>query len=139
MIEIVSEPDMHSAAEAKAYAAELYRLMTYAGVTHGDLYHGNMRFDVNISVAKKGASELGKRAEVKNLNSFRSVERAAEYEFKRQIDLLESGQTVSQETRGWDDDKQIVEGHFWCQVDRKRPRVEVLVARASEPLVAVAP
>ena len=107
LIEIVSEPDIHSAAGARAYAAELYRLMTYAGVTHGDLYHGNMRFDVNISVAKKGASELGKRAEVKNLNSFRSVERAAEYEFKRQVDLLESGQTVVQETRGWDDDKQL--------------------------------
>ena len=107
LIEIVSEPDIHSAAGARAYAAGLYRLMTYAGVTHGDLYHGNMRFDVNISVAKKGASELGKRAEVKNLNSFRSVERAAEYEFRRQIDLLEGGQTVVQETRGWDDDKQI--------------------------------
>jgi aspartyl/glutamyl-tRNA(asn/gln) amidotransferase subunit B len=76
-------------------------------VTHGDLYHGNMRFDVNISVAKKGATELGKRAEVKNLNSFRSVERAAEYEFKRQVDLLESGESVVQETRGWSDDKQI--------------------------------
>ena len=66
-----------------------------------------MRFDVNISVAKKGATELGKRAEVKNLNSFRSVERAAEYEFKRQVDLLESGERVVQETRGWHDDKQI--------------------------------
>ena len=107
LIEIVSEPDIHSAAGARAYATELYRLMTYAGVTHGDLYHGNMRFDVNISVAKKGAVELGKRAEVKNLNSFRSVERAAEYEFKRQVDLLESGQLVVQETRGWDDDKQL--------------------------------
>ena len=107
LIEIVSEPDIHSAAEARAYATELYRLMTYAGVTHGNLYHGNMRFDVNISVAKKGATELGKRAEVKNLNSFRSVERAAEYEFKRQVDLLESGEKVLQETRGWNDDKQI--------------------------------
>lgn len=107
LIEIVSEPDMHSAAEARAYATELYRLMTYAGVTHGDLYHGNMRFDVNISVAKKGASELGKRAEVKNLNSFRSVEKAAEYEFKRQVELLENGERVVQETRGWNDDKQI--------------------------------
>lgn len=104
LIEIVSEPDMHSAVEARAYATELYRLMTYAGVTHGDLYHGNMRFDVNISVAKKGASELGKRAEVKNLNSFRSVERAAEYEFKRQVELLEKGEKVIQETRGWSDD-----------------------------------
>jgi aspartyl-tRNA(Asn)/glutamyl-tRNA(Gln) amidotransferase subunit B len=106
LIEIVSEPDMHSAVEAKAYASELHRLMTYAGVTFGDLYHGNMRFDVNVSVALKGASELGKRAEVKNLNSFRSVEKAAEYEYRRQVDLLEKGEKVVQETRGWDDDKQ---------------------------------
>lgn len=103
LIEIVSEPDIHSAAAAKAYAAELHRLMRYAGVTLGDLYHGNMRFDVNISVALKGAKELGKRAEVKNLNSFRSVERAAEFEFNRQVELLEKGGRVVQETRGWDD------------------------------------
>jgi len=106
LIEIVSEPDIHSAAGAKAYAAELHRLMTYSGVTHGDLYHGNMRFDVNISVALKGADKLGNRAEVKNLNSFKSVEKAAEYEFKRQIELLEKGERVVQETRGWDDAKQ---------------------------------
>lgn len=104
LIEIVSEPDIHSPQEAKAFAAELHKLMTYAGVTHGDLYHGNMRFDVNISVAPEGATELGKRAEVKNLNSFRSVERAAEYEFKRQVALLEAGERVVQETRGWSDD-----------------------------------
>ena len=106
LIEIVSEPDIHSAAQARAYAVELYRRMTYAGVTHGDLYHGNMRFDVNISVAPKGAQKLGKRTEIKNLNSFRSVERAAEYEFRRQVDLLEAGHTVVQETRGWNDDTQ---------------------------------
>lgn len=70
LIEIVSEPDIHSAQEAKAYAAELHKLMTYAGVTHGDLYHGNMRFDVNISVAPEGATELGKRAEVKKPELF---------------------------------------------------------------------
>lgn len=103
LIEIVSEPDIHSAAGAKAYATELHRLMTYAGVTLGNLYHGNMRFDVNISVAKKGATELGTRAEVKNLNSFKSVERAAQYEFERQIEILEKGEKVVQETRGWDD------------------------------------
>lgn len=103
LIEIVSEPDIHSAAVARAYAAELHRLMVYAGVTLGDLYHGNMRFDVNISVAKKGATELGTRSEVKNLNSFRSVERAAEFEFKRQVELLSRGEQVIQETRGWDD------------------------------------
>ena len=107
LIEIVSEPDMHSAEEAKAYVSELHKLMVYAGVTYGNLYHGNMRFDVNISVAKRGATELGKRAEIKNLNSFRSVERAAEYEFKRQVDILERGEEVVQETRGWNDDKQI--------------------------------
>lgn len=104
LIEIVSEPDMHSAAEARAYAQELYRLMTFAGVTLGDLYHGNMRFDVNISVAPRGATQLGTRAEVKNLNSFRSVERAAEYEFTRQVDLLEAGEQVVQETRGWNEE-----------------------------------
>ncbi len=104
LIEIVSEPDIHSPAEARAYAAELHKLMTYAGVTLGDLYHGNMRFDVNVSVAPRGSSELGKRAEVKNLNSFRSVEKAAEYEFNRQVELLENGEQVVQETRGWNDD-----------------------------------
>lgn len=103
LIEIVSEPDIHSAAAAKAYATELHRLMTFAGVTYGDLYHGNMRFDVNISVARKGATELGTRAEVKNLNSFRSVEKAAEYEFARQVELIEKGEKIVQETRGWDD------------------------------------
>ncbi|MDB5186588.1 MAG: glutamyl-tRNA amidotransferase [Candidatus Saccharibacteria bacterium] len=106
LIEIVSDPDIHSAAQAKAYATELHHLMTYAGVTRGDLYHGNMRFDVNVSVAPKGANELGTRAEVKNLNSFRSVEKAAEYEFRRQVAMLEKGEKVVQETRGWDDAKQ---------------------------------
>lgn len=103
LIEIVSEPDIHSAAEARAYAVELHRLMTYAGVSYGNLFHGNMRFDVNLSVALKGATELGTRAEVKNLNSFKSVERAAQYEFERQIEILEKGEKVVQETRGWDD------------------------------------
>lgn len=103
LIEIVSEPDIHSSAAAKAYATELHRLMTYAGVTRGDLYHGNMRFDVNISIAPKGSTELGTRAEVKNLNSFRSVEKAADYEFNRQVELLEKGERVVQETRGWDE------------------------------------
>jgi aspartyl-tRNA(Asn)/glutamyl-tRNA(Gln) amidotransferase subunit B len=103
LIEIVSLPNMHSPAEAKAYATELYRLMTYAGVTHGDLYHGNMRFDVNISVAPKDATTLGTRTEVKNLNSFRSVERAVEYEARRHVDLIEHGEAVMQETRGWNE------------------------------------
>lgn len=104
LIEIVSEPDMHSPEEARGYAIGLHELMVYAGVTLGNLYHGNMRFDVNISVASKDSEQLGTRAEVKNLNSFRSVERAARYEFERQVSLLERGEKVVQETRGWSDD-----------------------------------
>ncbi len=106
LIEIVTMPDIHSATQAKEFASELHKLMIFAGVTKGDLYHGNMRFDVNISVAKKGATELGTRAEVKNLNSFKSVEKAAIYEFTRQVDLLEKGEKVVQETRGFDEAKQ---------------------------------
>ena len=78
--------------------------MCHAGVTYGDLYNGNMRFDVNTSLAPEGSKELGTRTEVKNLNSFRSVERAVEYEIKRQTKILESGEKVLQETRGWNDD-----------------------------------
>lgn len=101
LLEIVSEPDMHSAAEAKGYAKELYLRMKYAGVSDANLYYGNMRFDVNVSVSK--TSEWGTRTETKNLNSFRSVERAVEYEINRQIDELEAGREIVQETRGWDD------------------------------------
>lgn len=103
LVEIVSQPDIHSAAHARDYAKELWRLMTYAGVTFGDLYNGNMRFDVNISVAPEGSSELGAKVEVKNLNSFRSVERVVDYEIKRQIGLIEKGENIQQETRGWND------------------------------------
>ena len=77
--------------------------MCHAGVTYGDLYNGNMRFDVNTSVAPEGSDKLGTRTEVKNLNSFRSVERAVEYEIARQTKLLEAGEKVIQETRGWND------------------------------------
>ncbi len=104
LLEIVSEPDMHSAAEAKAYARELYLRMKYADVSDANLYYGNMRFDVNVSVSKTQA--LGTRSETKNLNSFRSVEKAVDYEVARQIELLEKGGLVVQETRGWDDAKQ---------------------------------
>ncbi len=101
LIEIVTMPDIHSAAQARMYCEELHHLMIYAGVSNGDLYQGNMRFDVNISVSK--TDELGTRAEIKNLNSFRSVEKAVEYEFARQVALLEKGEKVKQETRGWND------------------------------------
>lgn len=101
LLEIVSEPDMHTAAEAKAYAHELYLRMKYAEVSEANLYYGNMRFDVNVSVSK--TDELGTRTETKNLNSFKAVEKAVEYEIDRQIKALESGEPIIQETRGWDD------------------------------------
>jgi len=104
LLEIVSEPDMHSPQEAKAYVRELYLLMKYAQVSDANLYYGNMRFDVNVSVSMTDA--LGTRTETKNLNSFRSVEKAAEYEINRQIELLEKGTAIAQETRGWDEAKQ---------------------------------
>ena len=103
LIEIVSMPDIHSAKDAHDYCKELWRLMRYAKVTYGDLYNGNMRFDVNVSLAPEGSDKLGTRAEVKNLNSFRSVERAVEYEIARQTKILEAGEKVVQETRGWSD------------------------------------
>ena len=103
LIEIVSMPDIHSAKDAHDYCKELWRLMCFAGVTYGDLYNGNMRFDVNTSLASEGAKELGTRTEVKNLNSFRSVERAVEYEIARQTKVLESGKKVVQQTLGWSD------------------------------------
>ncbi|HLB66144.1 MAG TPA: Asp-tRNA(Asn)/Glu-tRNA(Gln) amidotransferase subunit GatB [Candidatus Saccharimonadales bacterium] len=104
LLEIVSEPDISSAEEAKAYARELYLLVKYSGVGDADLYHGNMRFDVNVSLSKD--SKLGTRTETKNLNSFKCVHGAVEYEIKRQIELLEKGQNIIQETRGWDEAKQ---------------------------------
>jgi aspartyl-tRNA(Asn)/glutamyl-tRNA(Gln) amidotransferase subunit B len=104
LLEIVSEPDMHSAAEAKAYARELYLGMKFADVSDANLYYGNMRFDVNVSVSQ--TDELGTRTETKNLNSFRAVEKAIEYEINRQIEQLEKGNKIIQETLGWDEAKQ---------------------------------
>lgn len=104
LLEIVSEPDMHTSGEAKAYARELYLRMKYADVSEANLYYGNMRFDVNVSVSK--TDELGTRSETKNLNSFRSVEKAVDYEITRQVERLEKGEKIVQETRGWDDAKQ---------------------------------
>jgi len=104
LLEIVSEPDIHTPAEAKAYARELYLLMKYADVSDANLYYGNMRFDVNVSVSK--TDEWGTRTETKNINSFRAVEKVVEYEANRQIEVLEEGGEIVQETRGWDDDKQ---------------------------------
>lgn len=105
LLEIVSEPDIHSSFEAKAYAHEIYLLMKYADVSYANLFHGNIRFDINVSVSSD-INSLGTRTETKNLNSFKSVERAVDYEINRQIELIEKGKHVIQETRGWDDAKQ---------------------------------
>lgn len=105
LLEIVSEPDLHSAAEAKAYARELYLRMKYADISDANMYYGNMRFDVNVSVSKE-PGKLGTRTETKNLNSFRSVEKTIEYEINRQVELLEKGTPIVQETRGWNEAKQ---------------------------------
>lgn len=104
LLEIVSEPDMHGSEQAKAYAKELYLRMRYAEVSDANMFYGNMRFDVNVSVS--ATDVLGTRTETKNLNSFKNVEKAIEYEIDRQIGLLEKGQSITQETRGWDDAKQ---------------------------------
>lgn len=104
LLEIVSEPNINTAAEAKAYAKELYLAMRYADVSDCNMYYGNMRFDVNVSVSK--TAKLGTRTETKNLNSFKAVEKAVEYEIDRQIDRLEKGEEIVQETRGWNDAKQ---------------------------------
>ena len=105
LLEIVSEPDLRSAAEAKGYAQELYNIVRYAGTSDANLYYGNMRFDVNVSVRLVGAKDFGTRTETKNLNSFRAIEQTIDYEVKRQIVLVDGGGKVRQETRGWNEAK----------------------------------
>jgi aspartyl-tRNA(Asn)/glutamyl-tRNA(Gln) amidotransferase subunit B len=105
LIEIVSEPDMRSAKEAIAYMKKVHTLVRYLDICDGNMQEGSFRCDANVSVRKKGAEKFGTRAEIKNLNSFRFVEKAINYEVERQIDLLESGGTVKQETRLYDPDK----------------------------------
>ncbi len=102
LIEIVSEPVLHSAAEAVAYLRELHRLVRYLGICDGNMQEGSYRCDANVSVRHRGSDTLGTRTEVKNLNSFRFVEQAITYEIARQIDLIEQGMTVTQETRLYD-------------------------------------
>ena len=106
LIEIVSEPDMRSAQEVIAYLDKLRLIVQYLGVSDCKLQEGSMRADVNLSVREVGSTEFGTRTETKNLNSFSAISRCIENEIARQIDLLESGQKVIQETRRWDDNKE---------------------------------
>ena len=103
LLEIVSEPDMRSSDEARAYMEELRNIVRYIGVCDGNLEEGSMRCDANISIMPKGSKEFGTRAEIKNVNSFSALQRAIEYEIERQIEIVEEGGKVVQETRLWDD------------------------------------
>ncbi len=105
LLEIVSEPDMSSAKEAVAYMKKIHELVQYLGINDGNLAEGSFRCDANVSVRPKGQKELGTRAELKNINSFRFVERAINIEIERQIDIIEDGGEVAQETRLYDPDK----------------------------------
>jgi len=107
LLEVVSEPDISSAAEANEYLNSLKLIMQYAGVSDADMEKGQLRVDVNVSVKPKGSDKLGTRAEIKNMNSFRGVVRAISYEIERQIDILDSGGKVLQETRNYDDNTGI--------------------------------
>lgn len=104
LLEIVSEPDMRSAAEAAQYMRKVHELVRYLGVSDGNMQEGSFRCDANVSVRRAGAEQLGTRAEIKNLNSFRFIERAINFEVERQVDLLEGGGEVVQETRLYDAD-----------------------------------
>lgn len=107
LLEIVSEPDMRSPEEAREYVETLRNILRYIGVCDGNLEEGSMRADANISIRPIGQKEFGTRAEIKNVNSFRSLVRALEYEFIRQAEILEEGGEVIQETRLWDDNEGI--------------------------------
>ncbi|MDR0958148.1 MAG: Asp-tRNA(Asn)/Glu-tRNA(Gln) amidotransferase subunit GatB [Clostridiales bacterium] len=107
LIEIVSEPDMRSAQEAVAYIGKIKSVLEYLGVSDCKMEQGSMRADVNLSVRKFGDEKFGTRTEMKNLNSLRSIERAIEAEAKRQIEEIESGNQVIQQTRRWDDNKGV--------------------------------
>jgi aspartyl-tRNA(Asn)/glutamyl-tRNA(Gln) amidotransferase subunit B len=102
LVEIVSEPEIRSSEEAYAYIAEIRKLVRYIGICDGNMEEGSLRVDANISVMPKGSKTFGTRAEVKNMNSLRNVQRAIDFEIKRQIDIIENGGTIEQETRSFD-------------------------------------
>ncbi|MCE2669875.1 MAG: Asp-tRNA(Asn)/Glu-tRNA(Gln) amidotransferase subunit GatB [Microcystis sp.] len=106
LLEIVSEPDLRTGAEAAEYAQELRRLVRYLGISDGNMQEGSLRCDVNISVRKKGAKKFGTKVEIKNMNSFSAIQKAIEYEIDRQIEAIENGGAIVQETRLWEEASQ---------------------------------
>lgn len=109
LIEIVSEPEMRSSEEAGQYLRKLRSVLRYANVCDGNMERGNFRCDANISLRLKGVKEFGTRVEIKNINSFRYVEKAIEYEIERQAEILDRGEKVIQQTRGWDFSRGVTE------------------------------
>lgn len=107
LLEIVTEPDMHNAEQVRQFAVALRSLLRYLGVNSGDMQKGVLRIEPNISVRQAGSSALGTRTEIKNLNSFRALERSVAYEIQRQIEVLRHGEAVLQETRGWDEAREV--------------------------------
>ncbi len=107
LIEIVTKPDLRSPREASLFLAEIRRIVTYLGICDGNMEEGSLRCDANVSVRRRGEVRFGKRTEVKNMNSFRNVERALEYEIERQTSLIEDGVAVEQETLLWDADRNV--------------------------------
>ncbi|MFN6011962.1 MAG: Asp-tRNA(Asn)/Glu-tRNA(Gln) amidotransferase subunit GatB [Microcystis sp.] len=103
LLEIVSEPDLRTGTEAAEYAQELRRLVRYLGISDGNMQEGSLRCDVNISVRKKGAKKFGTKVEIKNMNSFSAIQKAIEYEIVRQIEAIENGELIVQETRLWEE------------------------------------
>jgi aspartyl-tRNA(Asn)/glutamyl-tRNA(Gln) amidotransferase subunit B len=106
LMEIVTEPDLRSASDARDYAVELRALLRTIGASEADMEKGHLRAEANVSIRPRGGKELGVKTELKNINSFRALHRAVEYELKRQAEVLESGGTVVQETRGWSEAEQ---------------------------------
>ena len=108
LMEIVTEfpPDIHSADDARAYLTKLRAILTTIGVCDGKMEEGSLRCEPNVSVREVGSDTFGTKTEIKNLNSFRAVERGIDYEVERQISLIERGEKIAQETRGWNDNKQ---------------------------------
>lgn len=138
LIEIVSEPDMRSAQEAETYLRKIKSILEYIEVSDCKMQEGSLRADVNVSVMKKGSNKFGTRTEMKNMNSFRSIVRAIEYEVKRQIEVIENGGTIEQETLRWDD----VSGKTFSMRDKEEaqdyryfPEPDLVAIRLSDQYV----
>lgn len=130
LIEIVSEPELHSGEEAKAYLEKLKAILEYTGVSDVKMEQGSLRCDANVSVRPAGTAGLGTKTEIKNMNSFRAVQRAIEYEAKRQIGVLEDGGRVIQETRGWDENT----GETLSQRNKENPDYRCFIEHDLAPI-----